>query len=164
MPTIEIISIGNFQGFQVKQENFGLAIREEIGEKLISHRFLFQKKIRKLKGTIMHLGNPDMRTWEKDSCFFAGLTIDWETPFAEEAFSKKKNPSHFRFLKHLEGDVIQLLDIAMEKSPQNYVIFLSDYQFGPKKKKRVKNISMSQFKSIYEENGWRFNTYYQIIK
>lgn len=154
MPTIEIISVDLKTGLNLNLDEYSLAVRE--GTELISHRDLFQKFLNKYTGTIVHLGNPDMKNWEPESPFFAGLTLDWEFE------SHKRNPlSYFRFLKNLRNDVDRILRLAMEKSPNKTIFFLTDYQGGRRRKKR-KLGSIDELWQHHDGEGIRFNTLYTI--
>jgi hypothetical protein len=149
MPTIEIVSFDS-TGLELNQADFFVAIIEE--NKLISHRALFADFLQEQNGAIVHVGNPDFRD-DKDGPFFAGLTVDWDADTPK---------GYFRFLDQYKPNIDKLLNIALGKSPIKRICFLTDYQFGPKKKKFVILDTIKGFWNKHDRRGLRFNTMYEI--
>jgi len=140
MPTIEIVSLRT-TGLEINQDDFNIAIIEE--NVLESHRGLFFDFLSKQKGTIIHIGNPDLKN-NKDGGFFAGDLINWE--FEDSSFDEKQkglNASEknswanqdflFQFKIDFKNEVETLMEIAINKSPTHKIFFLTDYQFGSEK-------------------------------
>ena len=148
MPTIEIVSV-NSTTLDLNQDDFDIAIIKE--NKLESHRGLFYDFLLSQKGTIIHIGNPDLKT-DKEGGFFAGQIIDWE-------FDSETN---FKFKKENKKDLKELLQIAMNKSPDHKIYFLTDYQFGPEKEgfKAVEGLTV--FWEKHDIDGLALNTLYEI--
>ncbi|MBY9006341.1 MAG: hypothetical protein KGD63_06255 [Candidatus Lokiarchaeota archaeon] len=157
MPTIEIISVRNENRLNFNQKDYSLAILED--SNLISHRGLFQNFLDRYIGTIIHLGNPDMK-FESEFGFFAGMIIDWNFKPEKDIIEKNKK-YYFKFLPNFKNEINRLLIIAKAKSPINTIFFLTDYQFGPKKKE-IKIKEIDYFWKIHDDVGLRFNTIYII--
>jgi hypothetical protein len=148
MPTIEIASI-NSTGLDLKQDDFEVAIIEE--NKLESHRGLFYDFLLKQNGTIIHIGNPDFKN-DKEGGFFAGQIINWD-------FDSDTN---FQFRQENKDDIKRLLKLAMSKSSDNKIYFLTDYQFGPELEEFKTVEGLTAFWEIHEKDGLRLNTLYEI--
>ncbi len=148
MPTIEIISIDNIK-LGIDQENFGFAINEE--PELISHRGLYYDFLRKYKGTILHIGNPEFKT-DKDGGFWGGDLIDWEFD----------NEDNFKFQEKYKSDFLRLLGFAVEKSPNKQAFFLTDIQANEPEPNFRRIKSVSNFIKLYEHEGLEWNTLYAI--
>lgn len=148
MPTIEIASI-NSTGLDLNQGDFEVAIIEE--NKLESHRGLFYDFLLKQNGTITHIGNPDFKT-DKKSGFFAGQIVDW----------KFDSDDNFQFRQENRDDIKRLLQIAMSKSPDQKIYFLTDYQFGPEVAEFKTVEGLMTFWEKHDKAGLRLNTLYEI--
>ena len=169
MPTIEIISI-NSTGLELNQDDFDIAIIEE--KKLISHRGLFYKELKKQNGVIIHVGNPDMKN-DKDGGFFAGQIIDWDFEPCDLVIPEvdSNDPTDnwganqqylFKFLDKYKNDIDKLLKIALDSSPIKKVGFLTDYQFGPENGKTEIIYTISDFWTEHDNNGLCLNTMYEM--
>ena len=170
MPTIEIVSM-NSSRLYLKQADFKVAIIEE--DKLISHRGLFYKLLKKQKGVIVHIGNPDFKN-DKEGGFFAGAIVDWsvdpceyiyipENSSEDFIFDKGANQQFvFKFLDQYKYDIDKLLKIALEKSPIKRICFLTDYQFGPEKEKIEIIYTIKDFWNKHDTEGLMFNTMYEM--
>ena len=148
MPTIEIASI-NSTGLDLKQDDFEVAIIEE--NKLESHRGLFYDFLLKQNGTIIHIGNPDFKA-DKEGGFFAGQIVDWD-------FNSDAN---FQFREEYRNDIKRLLQIAMNKSTDKNIYFLTDYQFGPELEEFKTIEGLTAFWKEHDKGGVRLNTLYEI--
>jgi hypothetical protein len=148
MPTIEIISL-DCNKLGVDQEMFNVAIIEE--HELISHRGLFYKFLQKYKGTIMHIGNPEFKK-EFNGGFWGSDLIDWEFD----------NNNNFRFEEKYKTDFINLMELAVEKSPFSQAFFLTDIQANDPEPKYRNIKSISNFFKLYEHEGLEWNTLYAI--
>jgi hypothetical protein len=148
MPTIEIASV-NSSGLDLNQEDFEVAIIEE--NKLESHRGLFYDFLIKQQGTIIHIGNPDMKN-VKDGGYFAGDIIDWD--FDSE--------TKFQFRTEYIKDLNRILQIAFEKSPDHKVYFLTDYQFGREKSNLTEVYNLTDFWKEHDSYGLNLNTLYEM--
>jgi hypothetical protein len=169
MPTIEIASI-NATGLGLSQAEFDVAIIEEA--KLMSHRGLFYELLNKQKGTIIHIGNPDIKN-SNEGGFFAGEIIDWDfepgdiiIPVAassdESDNSGANQQFQFKFLNQFKSDIDKLLRTALDKSPIKRVCFLTDYQFGPEKANTEIIYTISDFWTLHDNEGLTFNTMYEM--
>lgn len=147
MPTIEIVSI-NSNGLTVNQSEFDIAIIIE--SKLISHRGLFQTVLSQHKGTIIHLGNPDLKP-DKTKGFFAGQIINWA----------KDSSGHFKFLDKYKKEIENILSASLDSSPDKHALFLTDYQFETDKA-GIKTSSQKDFWKQHDTDGLRWNTLYDI--
>lgn len=169
MPTIEIASI-NSKGLGLNQADFGVAIIEE--NKLESHRGLFLGLLRKQDGTIVHIGNPDLKD-DKELGYFAGELIDWNFEPTDISFTKsdenKPTENHaanqqfkFKFLEQYKPDIDKLLKIAIDNSPVKRVYFLTDYQFGPEVGGAEIIFTISDFWAQHDNYGLNLNTIYEM--
>ena len=170
MPTIEIVSI-NSTGLELDQVDFEVAIIEE--NQLKSHRGLFFDLLRKQRGVIVHIGNPNFKD-NKDMGFFAGDIIDWSTDPNEYItipmdnlndpiyFSRSNQQFIFKICEQYKPNIDKLLSTALDKSPVKKVCFLSDYQFGPENEEIEIIYSIDDFWTRHNNEGLRFNTMYEI--
>ena len=169
MPTVEIVSV-NSTGLNLKQKDYELAIIEE--NKLISHRGLFYKLLKKQNGVIVHIGGSDFYE-EKDGFFYGGGIIDWNfepgqiyipefDPVGQIFHSGADQQFKFRILDQYKADIDKILGIALDGSPIKKVYFLTDYQFGPEKEKIEIIYSISDFWTRHDNEGLRFNTLYEL--
>jgi len=170
MPTIEIVSI-NSSGLELKQVDFEVAIIEE--DKLISHRGLFYKIMKKQNGVIVHIGNPDFKN-DKEGGFFAGAIVDWNVDPCEYIYIPENSSEElifdtganqqfvYKFLDQYKHDIDKLLKIALEKSPIKRIWFLTDYQFGPEKEEIEIIYTIKDFWNKHDTEGLRFNTMYEM--
>tara|TARA_B100000795_G_scaffold79649_1_gene57095 strand:- start:1242 stop:1697 length:456 start_codon:yes stop_codon:yes gene_type:complete len=150
MPTIKIVSL-NSTGLDLKQDDFEISIIE--GNKLESHLGLFHDFLMNQQGTMIHIGNPDMKK-DKDGGHCAGGIIDWELD----------SETQFQFRAEYKNDVSTILQIAFDKAPENKVYFLSDYQFGPAGSGFIEDYSLTRFWKEHDSKGINLNTLYKINK
>lgn len=167
MPTIEIVSI-NSTGLGLNQADFDIAIIEE--SKLESHRGLFYDFLRKQKGVIIHIGNPDFKE-DKKSGFFAGQIVDWSFKSEEELLissdsgvenQEEVQQQRFKFKDKYKSNIDRLLQASKKGSPNNKLYFLTDYQFGPKQETFELANSIIDFWTLHDKKGLKFNTLYEI--
>ncbi len=169
MPTKEIASI-NSTGLDLIQADFDIAIIEE--NKLESHRGLFYDFLRKQKGVIIHIGNPDFKN-NKESGFFAGEIIDWsfepvsliipEYDPNDLPFNAGTNQEYgFKFIDQYKSEIDKLLKIALDRSPIKKVCFLTDCQFGPEKESFEIIYTITDFWARHDAEGLVFNTMYEL--
>jgi hypothetical protein len=167
MPTIEIVSI-NSTDLGLNQANFDIAIIEE--NKLESHRGLFYDFLRKQKGIIIHIGNPDFKEDKVDG-FFAGQIVDWSFQSDEELLinsdieiekEEEVPQQRFKFIDKYKSDIDRLLQASMKGSPNFKVYFLTDYQFGPEQETFEITKTIIDFWTLHEKNGLKLNTLYTI--
>ena len=171
MPTIEIASI-NSSGLDLRQEDYDVAIIEE--NRLVSHRGLFNEVLSKQDGSIIHIGNADLKN-DKDGGFFAGQLIDWDFEPSDIMIPHvdSDNPAdtwgadqqyRFKFQEQYKLDLDRLLNVAVDKSPIKKVYFLTDYQFGPSKAKTEIIYSIADLWKLHDNEGLIFNTLYELYK
>lgn len=171
MPIIEIASL-NSRGLDLKQDDFNVAILEE--KRLKSHRRRFYDFLRNKKGTIVHIGNPDMKAKDR-SVFFASEIIDWEFEpieilyvpiFASAVGGEFEGGANqqvkFKFLSQFKQDIDRLLKTALEKSPIKKCYIFTDYYFGPEKERREEVKTISDLWNRHDKEGLVFNTIYEL--
>lgn len=169
MPTIEVVSIDS-TGLGLNQSDFEVAIIEE--NKLESHRGLFYDRLKKQKGVIVHVGNPDMKG-DRQGGFFAGGIIDWSLEPGDIIIPEfdENNPTYnhganqqfkFKFLEQYKTNIDKLLKIALDNSPIKKVYFLTDYQFGPENGKIEIIYTISDFWTRHDNDGMNLNTLYEM--
>ncbi|MCR9063684.1 MAG: hypothetical protein NXI00_06945 [Cytophagales bacterium] len=169
MPTIEIASV-NSTGLSLNQDEFVVAIVVE--NKLESHRGLFYDFLLKQNGTIIHIGNPDLR-FNKNGGYFAGQIIDWdfddpdfdnkrEVLISNEDNSYANQDFNFQFRLEYKVDINRILKSAIDSSPEKKIYFLTDYQFGPKNGsfKTLENIR--SLWEVHDNEGLTWNTLYEL--
>ncbi len=146
MPTIEIIAVDSpsvpslprFKGFAYIAE-----------ATLVSHRGLFQPVLDKYTGVIVHLANKDFEG--TDGAWFAGCLMN------------RDRGDVLRFLKQPARDARRLLKLMLRASPIGEVLFLSDYQFGPSRKKMERKVlPPERFWAMHDAGCIRYNTLYRI--
>jgi hypothetical protein len=168
MPTIEIASI-NATKIGINQEDFNIAIREEI--KLESHRGLFYDFLIKQSGTIIHIGNPNLKN--EDHGFFADKLINWDFDYKEIDIPEVdlNDPTDnwganqqfvFQFLDKYRPEIDQLLKLALRTSPISKIFFLTDYQFGPEHPSTEIIFTITDFWDQHDNSGLKFNRLYEI--
>lgn len=169
MPTIEIVSIDSID-LSLNQADFDVAIIVE--NKLESHRGLFYDLLRKQKGVIVHIGNPEFKD-EKQAGFFAGQIIDWDfesteiflPEFNENDLTDNRGVNQqfkFKLLDLYKTDIDKLLKIALDNSPIKKVCFLTDYQFGPENGKTEIISTITDFWVLHDNEGLGINTCYEM--
>lgn len=163
MPTIEIISL-KAEKLDLNQDEFDIAIIEE--NKLKSHRGLFNKFLKKNKGVIVHIGNPEFKD-DKEGGFFAGQIIDWDfgsrililPNFSNEETGANQS-SRYKFLTDFKIEIQKIISIAIDKSPIREALFLTDYQFGSENSNTLK-IRLKDFWELHDNKGLEWNTMYK---
>ena len=168
MPTIEIVSIDS-TGLNLRQDDFDIAMIEE--NKVVSHRGLFYKFLKKQNGVIVHIGSPECKC--PDNGFFSGGIIDWDFETGEifiPEFDRTDSIDNrgagqqfrFKFLDQYKADIVKLLEIALDGSPIKKIYFLTDYQFGPEKGKTEIIYTIDDFWKRHDSEGLNFNTLYEL--
>jgi hypothetical protein len=169
MPTIEIISVDS-KTLELKQEDFDLAIRME--RVLESHRGLFYEFLMKQKGTIVHLGNPDMKN--NDGGFFAGELLDSSFEAGEIFLPELKEDEGtdsrganqcfcFKFQDKYKTEVDRILKLAIDNSPIHKIYFLTDFQFGPEKERQEIIYSVPNFGNDMTHKVWSTTNFMRCI-
>lgn len=169
MPTIEIASISS-TGLGLRQADFSFAIIEDA--ELVSHRGLFYDLLRQQTGTIIHIGNPDLKN-NKVGGFHAGEVINWnyepgdiiipEVVLGDPSTDRGANQQfQFQFIDQFKSDIDSLLQTALAKSPIKKVCFLTDYQFGPERANIEILYAISDFWTLHDNEGLTFNTMYEM--
>ena len=169
MPTIEIVAI-NSTGINLNQADFEIAIIEE--NNLESHRGLFYDLLKKEKGVVIHIGNPEFKD-DKEGGFFAGDIINWDfkpinkivaviDPSDIDYDSLISDQFEFKFEKEYKKDIIELMKLALESSPINKIYFLTDYQLGPVEATKESVSNIAEFWTMHDKNGLIFNRLYEI--
>ena len=168
MPTIEIVSIDG--DLSVDQSDFEIAIR--VDKKLESHRGLFHNFLTRQKGTMIHIGNPDLKN-DTDDGFFGGGIINWELesndiiiPEIDEGDSVSNlgaNQSFkYKFLDEYKGDIDKIIKTALKGSEIKKVYFLTDYQFGPENSSHEIIYTLTEFWDRHDNEGLDWNKLYEL--
>ena len=167
MPTIEIVSVKS-KSLKLNQSDFEIAIRIE--NILRSHRGLFYDFLIKQTGTIIHIGNPEMKN--KDSGFFAGKLLDHSVekneinfPSDEDNLTSNRGANQcfiFKFKDIFKNEIDTILKSAIDNSEINKVYFLSDFQFGPENQKQEIIYSISEFWQRHDSQGLEYNKLYEL--
>jgi hypothetical protein len=149
MPTVEIIAV-NAGTLPALPEYRRFAWRG--GTELVSDRSLFQSALDRLAGTIVHLG--DRSDHPEDPSWFCGHII--KSRPADEDWHE------FQFGDDARGEVADLLHRMQESSPDRYVVFLTDFQFGPDDTREAEFKSLAEFWERHDSQKLRHNTLYHI--
>jgi hypothetical protein len=147
VPTIELISIGcPTVPVLPRYDSFAYIAEAE----LRSHRGLFQPVFDTLRGVIVHLANKSMEGHE-DGCWFAGMIMDWDD---DEALV---------FLPDTLLDVRDLMLRLLAVSPQQRIIFSTDYQFGSERQE-CGEITLSRLFELHGSKALRYNQLWYVTK
>ncbi|WP_221391742.1 hypothetical protein [Dyadobacter sp. NIV53] len=170
MPFIEIASMHS-PGLNLRQEDFNVAIIENHKRKSCNQ--IFDNFFNGEDGTIIHIGDPDLRN-DKNNVCFASEIIDWDFepvdiiyfPEIDDDFETctggENQQFKFKFLSRYKRDIDRLLRVALRKSPIKKGYILSDYQFGPSIP-QIEIISrISDFWSRHDQEGLMYNTVYEL--
>lgn len=168
MPTIEIVSVES--DVNIDQKDFEVSIR--VDKKLESHRGLFYDFLVKQNGTMIHIGNPDLKN-EEGGGFFGGAIIDWglesndlilpEFDENDPTDSRGANQSFkYRFLDEYKGDIDRIIKEAIKNSKIKQTYFLTDYQFGPEKPTHEIIYTLTAFWDRHDREGLEWNKLYEI--
>jgi hypothetical protein len=149
MPSIEIICIGQLQPTPFPDLPF--AVVSEVV--LISHRgrsSLFQQDFNRVTGCIYHLGNPNLKSPDARGIYFAGeLLVEWW--------------ERVEFKPEYVIPVKELLEELLHASPEGRLLFTSDYQFGPRPRRRYsKWRTPEEFWHLHDAKHLRMNALYAI--
>lgn len=145
MPTIELISLNAETIPQLPSySSFAYIVESD----LVSHRGLFQQIFDRSKGYIVHIGNKEFEN-NKDSFWYAGEIMNWE----EDAVV---------FLKETFRDLKDLIQRMIDSSPNNEILFSTDYQFGPEKPMDFGAVSIEEFYEFHRLKKLRWNSIYKI--
>jgi hypothetical protein len=151
MPTIEIIAV-NAQHLPALPEYARFAWRGE--SELVSDRGLFQPVLDRLSGVIVHLG--DRFDHPEEPSWFCGHIIK-NRPVEEDW-------TEFQFEDDAKTEVGDLLRRMRDASPNQYVIFLTDFQFGPDEPLEQEFDSLEAFWARHDAHKLRHNTLYHVRK
>ena len=154
MPSIEIVCIGQ----RARGDFSHLPFAVESGTELKSHRTprpLFGEDFASLKGSIYHLGNPDLKRGSKRRLFFAYDLL------SDRARSGSR-PKFLEFRPEFAPAVRELLESLVHSSPVGELLFTSDWQFGPKRPYRSPVVSLEEFWALHDSRKLRLNGAYRI--
>jgi hypothetical protein len=154
VPTLEIISFEAI-ALNINKNDFEFNIIEE--NLLKSHRKLFYNYLRKKKGIILHLGNPNQKN--EDFCFANHLLSP--NIITEDPLKKDKDEIYFQFNEKYKKDIELLLKIALKYSPIGKACILTDYQFSPESRKLINIKTLMGFWHEHDENALVYNTLYK---
>ena len=150
LPSVEIICVG--QAEPTRFSKVPLAVEAET--ELRSHRTqpsLFQADFDELQGCIYHLGSPRLRQpqFRKDAAYTAAdLCTEWWDYL------------HFKpkYVPHVQ----HILGALLVASPERRLLWTSDYQFGPRRKRYARPISLSSFWRRHERRQLWTNASFSI--
>lgn len=151
MPSIEIICIG-----QARPDDFSqLPFAVEAENLLVSHRgasSLFQQDFERVQGCIYHLGNPDLKDPDAPGCYFAYELL--EEPWERLEFKAE-------YIVHVK----QLLEALIMASPEGQLLFTSDYQWGPRPRRRfVRGRTLDELWHLHDAKSLHMNALYALIR
>lgn len=144
MPTIELISIGAKSVPELPVTHHLKLLAEP---SLQSHRTLFQTFLDETRGVIVHLGNLEC---EQADEWFANELVRWE------------NSKALRFREDVLEEVKVLIQILLHSSPENLLLFLSDYDFGPETPSIHEAQSLASFLENHQLAKLEYNALYRI--
>ena len=153
MPSIEIVCVDQIEVSDFSHLPFAVKGATTLKSDR-SPRPLFQQHLDALKGCIYHLGNPELKDREKGLFFAADLLRDRSVHASRSTF--------LEFRPQFVPAVSELLASLMESSPVNQMLFISDYQFGPKRPHRSPPVRLSEFWSLHDSRKLRLNSAYPI--
>lgn len=153
MPSIEIVCVSQDKCSRFLKLPFAILCEG----KLESHRSepLFKKDFDKLNGCIYHLGCEHLKN--NKSGFFEAYDL------LSLNCQRQEKQMFLEFKKKYIADIKRILKTLVEKSPEEKILFTSDYQFSNNKSKRIMNLSLRQFWDLYNNKKLLFNTLYEII-
>jgi len=111
---------------------------------------LFQTELDKHSGVIVHLANKDFEGRTK-GWWFAGDIVSWDQIDA------------FHFLAQPAKDIRRLMRLLLKASPIRQILFLTDYQGGPRRKRITRQpLTLAKFWALQANGTIRYNTLYRI--
>jgi hypothetical protein len=149
MPTIEICAVGQRNPVAFKTDAFALKTDAE----LMSHRCLFARDLAQLSGCIYHLGNKECEA----GGFFFGSRLLSERSLDEEG-------RVLEFRADVKAAVVELMRVIYCAAATEYLLFLTDYQFGPADPVRAHFGSPRAFWNAHDSGQLRMNALYAIEK
>jgi len=148
MPTIEICAVGQCEPIAFSSEDFAL----EAERTLQSHRSLFENDLAALDGCIYHLGNKECET---RGFFFGGRLL---------SENHLEDSSILEFRPNVKPSVSALMSALYNATDTEYLLFLTDYQFGPENIARQSFPSLQAFWQAHDAKELRLNALYSIGK
>jgi hypothetical protein len=147
VPSIEILVEGTTQ-LEELPGNFSFAISYDFPPMTHRNPSFWQDNFKKVGGTLVHIGNPDMKI-EEDKAFFAYNLID------EDDHCKT-----FRIQKAFQKDLENLLRTLLDVSETNTIHFTIDWQLGPTKPYKYKrHFQLDKFLNKINKTGLRLNSW-----
>jgi hypothetical protein len=153
VPSIEIICIGQREPSELPGLPFALCAESQ----LVSHRSpsLFQADFDKLQGCIYHLGSA-----------FCG-DPGYKGPFfAYELLNDNCHDAHRNEFLQFDASIIpKLVDLfgrLLDASPENLIVFTTDWQFGPHPARRYRAIRERTFWKRHTQRKLHLNALYPI--
>jgi len=144
MPSVEIVCIG--QPEPIVFENMPFRIDAE--NRLVSHRTpspLFQADFDQLEGYIYHFSK------QSKGAFTAYEMVG--APRKELRFK----PEYVPCVQHI-------LSTLLAASPEGKILFTSDYQFGPKRRRYKRPLTLDKFWTLHTEGRLWANALYPIVQ
>jgi hypothetical protein len=163
MPTIEIISNNRDKPIDVRNKDLPFYIRQN--NRPVSHRGVFERKLRHMEGVILHLGNKELG---RTGFFFGSDLINWDFSDNKEMLSsadRKRASGYlklFRFRDDMFFAIIQVITKAKRLSPINRCVFLTDIQGGTQRGIVFGEIPLASFIQKQTEGYYLWNTWYEI--
>jgi hypothetical protein len=151
MPTIEVVSID--QSTPIDFSDLPFAVEAE--NKVQSHRSLFREFLDQFSGCIYHLGNPNLKHDREGRYFFA---YDLLSRRCQDEFPASFLEFDSSYVPSIQGMFSQLL----EASPAKKIVFVADWQFGPKNKTMGGEVSPGAFWTMHNNLELRVNSLYLV--
>lgn len=148
MPTFEIVSVESQVGPHTPRVR---SFVQRCDSRLVSDRGLFQSVLDRLRGTMIHLGHYSRK--HDSSFWFCGHALK---------VARVTHDGFFTLRAAALKDLRVLLRTMQRASPSRHVVFLSDYQFGPRKPVVRRVSSIEEFAKLGSSGRLRFNTLYHI--
>ena len=147
MPTIEVCAVGQREPIAFTSDAFAL----EVGQSIVSHRSLFARDLAALHGCIYHLGNKECET----RGFFFGSQLVSERSLDGEG-------RILQFRADVKPAAVALMEAIDSTADTDYLLFLTDYQFGPADADRAAFRSLQEFWRAHDAGELRMNALYAI--
>jgi len=157
MPSIEIVCVGQTE----VKEFSALPFRVLAENRLVSHRSphpLFQDEFNSLHGCIYHICNPE---GDGDNSYELLDT-------SRERWSDCSRPDSYsliwgvHFLPIYAPYVRKILEELLKASPEGHAVFTSDYQFGPRRRRYKRPLSLDRFWELHDANKLHMNALYPL--
>ena len=143
MPSLEIVCLD-----QTRPSDFAcIPFAVESETELVSHRgpsSLFQHDFARVNGCMYHIGNPEMKDPKWAGAYIANDLLDeyWDG---------------LRFTASYRPQVQELRAALVASSPARRILFTTDYQFGPMRRRYTRWRTLEEFRRLHDAGQLRAN-------